>query len=95
MDFSHKVKDNIYFLKTLAVSLFRRVDDDFLDKLIDDSGRQFCYAHILADNGGETVKVAFILFVGIDFFLFRVYLFTSIPAVPLHTLRTTSKIVHG
>ena len=39
MDFSHKeVKDNIHFLKTLAVYLLRRMDNDFLYKLIDDSG---------------------------------------------------------
>lgn len=39
MDFSHKVKDNIYFLKTLAVYLLRRMDNDFLHKFINDSGR--------------------------------------------------------
>ena len=39
MDFSHEVKDNIHFLKTLAVYLLRRMDNDFLHKLIDDSGR--------------------------------------------------------
>ena len=39
MDFSHEVKDNIHFLKTLAVYLLRRMDNDFLYKLIDDSGR--------------------------------------------------------
>ena len=38
MDFSHEVKDNIHFLKTLAVYLLRRMDNDFLYKLIDDSG---------------------------------------------------------
>ena len=39
MNFSHKVKDNIYFLKTLAVYLLRRMDNDFLHKFIDDSRR--------------------------------------------------------
>ena len=39
MDFPHEVKDNIYFLKTLAVYLLRRMDNDFLYKLIDDSRR--------------------------------------------------------
>lgn len=38
MDFPHEVKDNIHFLKTLAVYLLRRMDNDFLYKLIDDSG---------------------------------------------------------
>ena len=38
-EFSHKVKDNIHFLITLAVYLFWRMDDDFLDKLIDDNRR--------------------------------------------------------
>ena len=38
MDFSHEVKDNIHFLKTLAVYLFRCMDNDFLHKFIDDSG---------------------------------------------------------
>ena len=38
MDFPHEVKDNIYFLKTLAVYLLRRMDNDFFDKFINDSG---------------------------------------------------------
>lgn len=39
MDFPHKVKDNIYFLKMLTVYLLRRMDNDFFDKFINDSGR--------------------------------------------------------
>ena len=39
INFSHKVKDNIYFLKTLAVYLLRRMDNDFFNKFINDSGR--------------------------------------------------------
>lgn len=39
MDFSNKVKDNIHFLKTLAVYLLRRMDNDFLYKFIDDCRR--------------------------------------------------------
>ncbi len=39
MNFPHEVKDNIYFLKTLAVYLLRRMDNDFLHKFIDDSRR--------------------------------------------------------
>lgn len=39
MDFPHEVKDNIYFLKTLAVYLLRRMDNDFFDKFIDNSRR--------------------------------------------------------
>ena len=39
MDFPHEVKDNIYFLKTLAVYLLRRMDNDFFNKFINDSGR--------------------------------------------------------
>ena len=39
MDFSHEVKDNIYFLKTLAVYFLWRMDYDFLYKLIDDCRR--------------------------------------------------------
>ena len=39
MNFSHEVKDNIHFLKTLAVYLLRRMDNNFFDKFINDSGR--------------------------------------------------------
>lgn len=39
MDFSNKVKDNIYFLIPLTVYLFRCVDYDFLHELINDSRR--------------------------------------------------------
>lgn len=39
IDFPHEVKDNIHFLKTLAVYLLRRMDNDFFDKFINDSGR--------------------------------------------------------
>ena len=69
IEFTHKVENNIYFLYPFHVYLFRRMDYDFLDKFIDDCGGEFLYPHILADNRGEAVKIALVLFVGIDFLL--------------------------
>ena len=57
MEFPHKVEYNIHFLIAFPVYLFRRINNDFLDKLIDDCGREFRNPHILADNGGEAVKI--------------------------------------
>ena len=39
MDFYHEVKDNIHFLKTLAVYLLRCMDYNFLHKFIDNRRR--------------------------------------------------------
>ncbi len=55
------------------------MDYDFLDKFIDDCGGEFLYPHILADNCGEAVKVALVLFVGIDFLLVCLDLFFQFP----------------
>ena len=74
-EFSNKVKYNVHFLKPFPIHLFRRMDNDFLDKLINDCRCQFRYSHVLADNGGEAVKIAFVLLTGIDFLLFGFYLF--------------------
>lgn len=48
------------------------MDDNFLYKLIDDSGRQFTNVHIFPYNGRKAVKVGFILFKG--FYRFPPYL---------------------
>ena len=79
IDFPYKVENNIYFLYPFPVHPFRRMDYDFLDKFIDDCGGKFLYPHILADNRGEAVKVAFVLFVGIDFLLVCLDLFFQFP----------------
>ena len=55
------------------------MDYDFLDKFIDDCGGEFLYPHILADNRGEAVKIALVLFVGIDFLLVCLDLFFQFP----------------
>ena len=55
------------------------MDYDFLDKFIDDCGGEFLYPHILADNRGEAVKVAFVLLVGINFLLVCFDLFFQFP----------------
>ena len=55
------------------------MDYDFFDKFIDDCGSKFLYPYILADNRGEAVKVALVLFVGIDFLLFCLDLFFQFP----------------
>ena len=49
------------------------MDYDFLDKFIDDCGGEFLYPHILTDNCRKAVKVALILFVGIDFLGYTKY----------------------
>lgn len=69
IDFPCKVENNIYFLYPFPIRLFRCMDYDFLDKFIDDCGDKFLYPHILTDNRGEAVKVAFALFVDTDFLL--------------------------
>ena len=79
IDFPYKVENNIYFLYPFPVHLFRRMDYDFLDKFIDDCRGEFLYPHILADNRGEAVKIAFVLFVGIDFLLICLDLFFQFP----------------
>ena len=73
IDFPYKVENNIYFLYPLPVHLFRRMDYDFFDKFIDDCGGEFLYPHILTDNCRKAVKVALILFVGIDFLGYTKY----------------------
>ena len=73
IDFTHKIENNIYFLYPLPVHLFRRMDYDFFDKFIDDCGGEFLYPHILTDNCRKAVKVALILFVGIDFLGYTKY----------------------
>ncbi len=79
IDFPYKIENNIYFLYPFPVHLFRRMDYDFLDKFIDDCGGEFLYPHILADNRGEAVKIALILFVSIDFLLVCLNFFFQFP----------------
>ena len=55
------------------------MDYDILDKFIDDCGGEFFYPHILADNCGKAVKVALVLFVGIDFLPVCIDLFFQFP----------------
>ena len=79
LEFTHKIENNIYFLYPFPVHLFRRMDYDFFNKFIDDCGGKFFYPHILADNRGEAVKIALVLFVGIDFLLVCLDLFFQFP----------------
>ncbi len=55
MDFSHEVKDNIHFPKTLTIYLLRHKNNNFFHKL--------CYSRILIDNNREVVEITFILFI--------------------------------
>ena len=64
VDFSDEVPDQFNFLSAVAAGFVRRMDDDFLYKLIDDGGRQFANAHIFPYNGCKAVKVGFILLKG-------------------------------
>lgn len=72
VDFSDEVPDQFNLLPAVAAGLVRRMDDDFLYKLINDGGRQFTNAHIFPYNGCKAVKVGFILFKG--FYRFPPYL---------------------
>ena len=64
VDFSDEVPDQFDFLPAMAAGFVRRMDDNFLYKLIDNGGRQFANAHIFPYNGCKAVKVGFILFKG-------------------------------
>lgn len=72
VDFSNEVPDQFNLLSAVAAGLVRCMDDDFLYKLIDDSGRQFTNAHIFPYNGCKAGKVGIILFKG--FYRFPPYL---------------------
>ena len=72
VDFSNEVPDQFDFLPAMAAGFVRRMDDNFLYKLIDNGGRQFANAHIFPYNGCKAVKVGFILFKG--FYRFPPYL---------------------
>lgn len=65
VDFSNEVPDQFNLLLAVAAGFVRRMDDDFLYKLIDDGGRQFLNAHIFPHNGCKAVKVGLILFKGV------------------------------
>ena len=64
VDFSDEVPDQFNFLPAVAAGLVRRMDDDFVYKLIDDGGRQFPDAHIFSHNGCKAGKIGLILFKG-------------------------------
>ena len=64
VDFSDEVPDQFNLLPAVAAGFVRRMDDNFLYKLIDNGGRQFANAHIFPYNGCKAVKVGFILFKG-------------------------------
>ena len=72
VDFSNEVPDQFDFLPAMAAGFVRRMDDDFLYKLIDDGGGQFTNTHIFPYNSCKAVKVGFILFKG--FYRFPPYL---------------------
>ena len=59
VDFSNEVPDQFDFLPAMAAGFVRRMDDNFLYKLIDNGGRQFANAHIFPYNGCKAVKVGF------------------------------------
>ncbi len=67
MKFAHKVEDYIHFLIAFPAYLFRRMNNNFFDKFIDDCGCQFRNPHILADNGGKAVKIVPVLFEGLSY----------------------------
>ena len=70
VDFSDEVPDQFNLLPAVTAGLIRRMNDNFLYKLIDDGGRQFLNTHILTDNCGEAVKVCLVLLVGVNGGLF-------------------------
>ena len=59
VDFSNEVPDQFDFLPAMTAGFVRRMDDNFLYKLIDNGGRQFANAHIFPYNGCKAVKVGF------------------------------------
>ena len=61
VDFSNEVPDQFDFLPAMAAGFVRRMDDNFLYKLIDNGGRQFANAHIFPYNGCKAVKVGFMV----------------------------------
>ena len=65
IDFSDEVPDQFNLLPAVSDGFARRMDDDFLYKLIDNGGRQFPNTHILPYNGCKVVKVGLILFKGV------------------------------
>ena len=65
-----EVPNDLDFLSAASAGLVGSVDDYLLHKLIDNGGREFLNAYILANNGGEAVKVGFVLFVSINRRLF-------------------------
>ena len=71
-DFSNKVPDQFNFLPAVAAGLIRRMDNDLLHKLIDDSGGQFTNTHIFSHNGCKAGEIGLILFKG--FYRFPPYL---------------------
>ena len=71
--FPDEVPNNLHLLAAVPTGFIGSMDDDFLHKLVDDGERQFSYSHILAYNGGEVVKVGFVLFVAVDRRLLGLY----------------------
>ena len=72
VDFSDEVPDQFDLLSAVAAGLVRRMDDDFLHKLIDDGGGQFTNTHIFSHNGCKAGEIGLILFKG--FYRFSPYL---------------------
>jgi len=64
VDFSNEIPDQFNLLSAVSAGLIRRMDDDFLYKLIDDGGGQFTDTHILPYNGCKAGKIGLILFKG-------------------------------
>ena len=61
INFPNKVPYNLHFLSAVATGLIRRMDYDFLYKLIHYRRGSFFHAHILANDGGKVVKVCLVL----------------------------------
>ena len=72
VDFSNEIPDQFNLLSAVSAGLIRRMDDDFLYKLIDDGGRQFPNAHIFSHNGCKAGEIGLSLFKG--FYRFPPYL---------------------
>ena len=66
--FPDEVPNNLDFLPAVAAGLVRRMDDHLLHKLVDNRGRRFGNPCILPDDRRKTVKVRFVLLVGMYHF---------------------------
>ena len=60
IDFPYKIENDIPFLYLLSVHLFRRMDDDFLDKFVDD-----CFHSLQNIPSRKTIPVCTLLWGGV------------------------------